>query len=188
MRHQTHHPGVLEFNSDPEKHAASHRNQHFRLRIPFLFSVPHFQCVWAAKGHQGTNLIDPLCCSTPPVAPGDPWGPTRWPWSELRKFSGKSYSGRYPTSGSRSLVAKYFLVGVRIRNEYPHVAALRLLLLRVLKTRPGVGIAFRDTPATPSTPPDPAHNRQSALRIGSHTPPQAPSTTPPSHGAVALGP
>ena len=52
----------------------------------------------------------------------------------------------------------------------------------------GVGIAFRGTPATPSTPPDPAHNRQSALRIGSHTPPQAPSTTPPSHGVVALGP
>ena len=110
------------------------------------------------------------------------------PQSELRKFSGESYSGRYPTSGSRSFVAKYFLVGVRIRNEYPHVAAVSCLLLRVLKTRPGVGIAFRDTPATPSTPPDPAHNRQSALRIGSHTPPQAPSTTPPSHGAVALGP
>ena len=108
--------------------------------------------------------------------------------SELRKLSGESHSGRYPTSGSRSFVAKYFLVGVRIRNEYPHVAALRLLLLRALKTRPGVGIAFRGTPATPSTPPDPAHNRQSALRIGSHTPPQAPSTTPPSHGVVALGP
>ena len=76
--------------------------------------------------------------------------------------------------------------GVRIRNEHPNVAARRRFLLRVFKTRPGVGIAFRDTPATPSAPPDPAHDRQSALRIGSHTPPQAPSTTPPSPPVVIL--
>ena len=149
-RRRAHHPGVLVFNSDPEKHAASSRTGISR------------------PGNSSYSLALSR--------------------SELRKFSGKSYSGRYPTSGSRSFVAKYFLVGVRIRNEYPHVATLRLLLLRVLKTRPGVGIAFRGTPATPSTPPDPAHNRQSALRIGSHTPPQAPSTTPPSPGVVALGP
>ena len=108
--------------------------------------------------------------------------------SELRKFSGESYSGRYPTSGSRSFVAKYFLVGVRIRNEYPNVAARRRFLLRVFKTRPGVGIAFRDTPATASAPPDPAHDRRSALRINRRTPPKATSTGPSSPGAVALGP
>ena len=108
--------------------------------------------------------------------------------SELRKFSGESYSGRYPTSGSRRRTAKYFLVGVRIRNEYPNVAAVSCLLLRVFKTRPGVGIAFSDTPATPSAPPDPAHDRRSALRINSRTPPKATSTGPSSPGAVALGP
>ena len=111
-----------------------------------------------------------------------------WPGSELRKFSGESYSGRYPTSGSRSFVAKYFLVGVRIRNEYQNVAARRRFLLRVFKTRPGVGIAFRDTPATASAPPDPAHDRRSALRINRRTPPKATSTGPSSPGAVALGP
>ena len=97
-------------------------------------------------------------------------------------------SSQYPSSGSHSLVAKHFPVGVRIRNEYPNVAARRRFLLRVFKTRPGVGIAFRGTPATASTPPDPAHDRRSALRINSRTPPKATSTGPSSPGAVALGP
>ena len=58
----------------------------------------------------------------------------------------------------------------------------------MFKPAPEGGIVISDAPATASAPPDPAHDRQSALRLGSHTPPQVPSTTPPSVGAVALGP
>ena len=71
-------------------------------------------------------------------------------------------------------------VGVRIRNEYPHVAATRCFHLRVFKPVPegGMALAISDAPATASAPPDPAHDRQSALRIGSHTPPR-PRRLPP---------
>ena len=108
--------------------------------------------------------------------------------SQLPKFSGKSHCGRYRGSCSSVRVGNYLPGGVRIRNEYPHVAATRCLLLRVFKPAPEGGVLISDTPATASAPPDPAHDRQSALRLGSHTPAQAPSTTPPSVGAVALGP
>ena len=102
--------------------------------------------------------------------------------------SQKSCCGRYRGSWSSVRVGSYLPVGVRIQHEYPHVAATRCLLLRVFKPAPEGGIVISDTPATASAPPDPAHDRQSALRLGSHTPAQAPSTTPPSVGAVALGP